>query len=388
MNKHFLLSLAFLSISQSFAYKFPDATIEDYQCDTCVNLSHAVLSKTWPITHTLTSKSNLQKSVSYRQIITAKELKEGVNFWSTGDDIVVDLIPLTTSGNAMVPRLMLSHGQKKTSFLKASSIAEHETTLGNSKKFIVTLKPSSKTELFTLSLPKTENSDKNDTFLLTVFDKNSHYSLAVNTAESAYHYGESIKVNVELSDSEKNYPFALTEAYLVKPNGQKIPVTLSQGLNHQYEATIQIKDLDNAHGAPYYIETQVSSLINGMEIKRNAHCAFSYAIPSAALQEITITPTTSDNITANVTINAATSSRYSLNMVLYQKDTHNQWIPLLINQTAQWLNSGTHTITITLPKPNVDAPLALGYFELNDYGQMETVSHYHDPISLDEIGLS
>ena len=116
---------------------------------------------------------------------------------------------------------------------------------------------------------------------------------------------------------------------------------------------------------------------------REAHTAFSYAIPSAVLREIN--PEISAPFTFKTTLDVATGSRYGIQAVLFVSDGNGHKTPIEVSQTSAWLAPGSQDLTLKFATPNKKlnaAQFSLGSIQLIDYGQMKAVFEYNDFIPI------
>ncbi|MFI4963720.1 MAG: DUF4785 domain-containing protein, partial [Legionellales bacterium] len=128
-----LVLLSAFGLTQAQAFNVPNQPIKSYECERCSALSHETLTDKWEITnqslnHTI---SNAQKSYSYQQQVTMKQLRAGVPISTLAPRAVVRITPLQSKS---VPLLnLVTPTQKVVSLKEASSDYMQDGTLGNSE---------------------------------------------------------------------------------------------------------------------------------------------------------------------------------------------------------------------------------------------------------------
>jgi hypothetical protein len=143
---------------------------------------------------------------------------------------------------------------------------------------------------------------------------------------------------------------------------------------------------ENTHGENWYIEVEVSSLLEDTSYTyRTGHAAFSYSIPSASL--ISLNKIAAKPLTFTASVDVATGSRYALQAVLFTKNAMGTTIPLETTQSASWLKPGKQNINFSFDNPTqlAEDQLLIGYVRLTDYGQMKTVYQYDQLIKLSQF---
>ena len=143
--------------------------------------------------------------------------------------------------------------------------------------------------------------------------------------------------------------------------------------------------MDYVHGENWYLEVNIRAELGQDIIRRAAHAAFSYSVPSASM--LNVRKISSKPLTFVATLNVATASRYALQSVLYKKNGKGEVKPVETSQKAQWLEPGKQIIQFTFDNSSQlsDDILYLGYLRLIDYGQLKTVYQYNAPIKLTQL---
>ena len=184
-----------------------------------------------------------------------------------------------------------------------------------------------------------------------------------------------------LSDHESDYSIQSLYVTLISPEGTRIPLDMVQAspeVPNVFKASTELLTKKSYQGENWYLETEVTSTDGTRTLKRQAHTAFSYSVPSAAIREIKTQSSKLLNFSA--TLEVATASRYALQAVLF-KEQNGKKIPVETVQAANWLEVGKQIInfsfTPTLTK-NYNGRYYLGALTIMDYGQLKPVFEYND----------
>ena len=389
MKTTHLVLMSVFYFSQIHAYNLPEQPTKSYECDECINLSHETLQDKWGISSKpLDQKvSNLRTSYSYIQRATLKQLQEGVVISTLAPGAVVRIRPLQKKS---IPQFVLKTPANKQMDLKeASALFSQNEALGDTDfaiqhQTMLQIKPELGAGKFIIK-SKTVDSKDADTYLINVYDKFSLTYLQIETDSTHYKYGDKLTATITLKDDEANYTVDDLDVVLIGPQGQEVPVKLTQIKHNKFTARATLDSELNDHGENWYIEADVETELRGLLIKRSGHTAFSYSIPSASLLSLKKLP--SKHLLFEASMDVATASRYSLQSVLFRKNSEGKIIPIETSQKAQWLTPGKHSIQFTFDNSNQlsEDSLYLGYLRLIDYGQLKPVYQYNQPVKLTQL---
>ncbi|WP_131783293.1 DUF4785 domain-containing protein [Legionella gresilensis] len=389
MSKVFSFFLAIGYLSQVWAISMPTQPLKEYECAHCDSLSHTPLSTSWPI-HDKLFKFNLtkQKSNKYHFEVTAAELQRGIPIYTLAPQAVLRIVP--NNKKIVLPDSVLYLAKSpniRLSFLEASTLSQNkslDSSLSNLDK-VIELKPEIGSGQFILSLTdftilSTER------FQIRIFDKASTSYLHVETNQPYYQYGDELITTVFLTKDKQRTLVNSIKASLLSPDGERLPITLEEIEPTLYRGKIKLNNEKNFPGQNWYVETDVNAKVGDQTINRHAHTAFSYAIPSAQVTQITRLPS---SLRFVATINVATGSRYMLQAVLFKGDSRGRKNAIEIAQTAHWIAPGYSTLIISF-KHKIDkkehSPYYLGSIQLIDYGQLKPVYEHNSPIDISHLG--
>ncbi len=383
-----ILASALVTTSAN-AFNVPKHPTKPYDCTACVKLSHESLQDKWEISESQlnTKVSNLQRSYSYREFVSLKKLQNGVSITTTAPGAVVRIVPL--DGNA-IPALKLNTPDSKVLSLKEASTLYSEDEPFGDERFssthqnILQIKQELGAGRFLLKTDDAVGTQAKN-YLISVYDKFSSSYLEVSTNAIHYQYGDILHASIALKDIIPDCSVDDIEAELIGPEGQSIPLSIKKVGVKQFDGRVKLNSEFNDRGENWYVEVSVNAKVGDHILKRSAHAAFSYTVPSASL--ISVKKLSSKPLTFLAAVDVATASRYALQSVLYRKKGKNGMVPIETSQRAQWLEPGKQLIQFTFDNSRqfAEDTLYLGYFRLTDYGQMSVVYQFNQPLKLSQL---
>ncbi len=392
MRWNYLFGLSLFCFSQVQAFQFPDQNVSAYECyDACPDLPRQAIHREWAIAdHSLRhQKPPLQKSYSYQKKVTQAELQAGVELNTLAPGAVVRISSL--SGKPIPPLQIKTRDDNILSLMDASSLSSQnqpfgDPSLNSQPQTVLQLKEELGAGPLQL-LTSEQDVNKDELYLVSVFDKYSSVYMTVETSKPEYKINEQLVATITLNDLI-DYPIDSVDAYIKTPKGDKYPLSLTKISNNQYEGRAFLTSNKNDLGENWYIDAEMKVWLGNQTVTRVGHTAFSYIIPSAKL--INIQKSTDNPLEYTATLNIAQPSRYALQTVLYYKDGQGRLHPLSTSQSAQWFEPGINQLHFKLDKGTATqydpSSLYIGYFHLIDYGQLKNVYDYDTPIRLSDLG--
>lgn len=386
----FRLFFLFISICcavKIFAFQLPEQHTKSYECSDCSRLSHETIQHQWSVATTSLQPlklNNVQKSFSYKKVVSAGELEAGVTLPTTAPGAVLRVTPIH---HKVLPKLEIVTPNKHPINLKKASFLYSENNAMDTdlQQIMFELKPELGSGEFILhsknTLTQTSTLKTNYSYTISVYEKASPFFLQVGTDSVHYQYGDTVTATISINAG--SYESNDLNAYVIDSNEQKIPLALTKIHENTFQGSIKLASELNDRGKNWHIEVDT---VGGL-IKRSGHCAFSYAIPSASLLDIK--KTSLKPLAFIATVNVATASRYALQTVLFQRNSQGEKVPVKTVQKAQWLEPGVHQIEVSFGDVNAikEQDLYLGYLRLVDYGQLKTVHQFDKPIKLTQLGI-
>ncbi|HHF7367109.1 TPA: DUF4785 domain-containing protein [Legionella bozemanae] len=387
-----LIFLSLFCCAQVNAFTLPQNPVKSYDCDICNSLAHESMQDRWKIGEFPLNKteSNIQKSYSYNQQVTAAQLQQGIHLAIHTPEAVVRIIPLQKNKSIPALELKSAKSNKFISLKDASSLYSQDEAIDESLRIgshqiMLQIKPELGMNNFIIKSKSTDSSNA-DSYLIHVFEKYSLIYLQIEPSALQYQYGDQFNALITLKDNITSYPVDDVNASLVGPDNQTIPLKIKEIKRNQFQANALLSSADNTHGGNWYIEVDVlCALGENSPIHRSGRAAFSYSIPSASL--ISIKKISSNPLTFAATVEVATASRYALQSVLYTKNSKGADLPIETVQSAQWLEPGKQIIKFSFDNSArlAEDQLSVGYLHLTDYGQLKTVYQYDPPIKLSQL---
>lgn len=398
MRSRSIVILSALTFSLAHAYTLPEhPEVLAYDCEQCEFLPREALSTAW----TLSSNKPLEHETRHQQIsrkykikTTMKQLQAGVSVYTQGPEAVIRITPLSSNSIKNPAFKIKGKSGQALSLMDASSLfakdeALAQNNLGAMGQQLLQLKPELGKGQFIITADPglMKFADEDAPYLIQVFDKNSTAYLSIATDKSHYYQGDELTVNITLTEDDYYYPVDEIEAALVNSLGEVIPISVQHMDKNVYQAKTTLNSNQNSLGVNWYVTTDVTSIIDYEVIKRHAHTAISYSIPSAAIREIHRKGTNTLEFSAHVDV--ATNSRYALQAVLFGTNNQGKIEPIQTAQSSALLTAGERKINFSFDanevQGNYKAPFYLGYLRLTDYGQFKPVFAFDKPINLSEI---
>jgi|GEM_PF-3125375 len=391
MKPAYFLLPAFLASSLN-AMTLPESTVRPYECETCDALSHAAVSSNWRIQNTSLQHDGLrqQKSRKYRVVTTRAALEKGLPLSTRAPAAVVSIAPLGKQTTPVKANFRIQKNNLDMSLNDAASllsqneaVPDSEFTTQNLAMF--QLKPELGAGKFILS-SKAAGGQANDRFVVQVLDQGSTTYLHIETNKSHYQYGDEMTATFRLQDGAYGYPIDVITASVVGPDGQAIPLTLKKEKWDTYVARIRLTDEKNTHGKNWYVEADISTILNDEEVLRHVHSAISYAIPSAAITDIKVQKGRNFDLIA--TVDVATASRYALQAVFMGTNSQGKREAIESVHSAAWLSPGQSQLNFSLSTEIANKykpPYYLASITLVDYGQLKPVYEFNKPTDIGSI---
>lgn len=370
--------LSFITgVASTHALQLPPKSILSYQCTHCPQLSHENLSLSWSIEDKPLRLSLAHEQISrkYYFLTTIEALKSGVPIYTQAPGAIIRIIPHTIT--ALNPNFYIKTTTgRKLNLQQVSSLPLEKTK----KPLIFKIKSELGRGKFFIGVEEKTQLSNASRVSVHVFDKNAPTFLKIATDKARYQHGDQLKLIITLHDERDKltYPIESIKAMLITPNEDPIELSLHETGTNTYEGRI---DLLSYHASPEhsYIIVKAFTHLKNEIIYRQAQTAFSYALPSAAIQEILPNPQDAFSFSAQVAV--STGSRYALEAVLLGKDGQGKFHPLSFVQSASWLAPGIHKVSFTFDshfKKDYNPPYYIGYLGLIDFGQLKPVYEYNN----------
>ncbi|MCW8450259.1 DUF4785 domain-containing protein [Legionella quinlivanii] len=375
-----------LAASQAMAATFPEQAVHTYPCENCALLPRVALSTHWPFTDARllkkTSPLREQQTKSYQIKVSFAQLQKGIQLPTKAAGAILRINPVQSKSSALpeIPQLLIQKDKLQYTLKEAAELMAKDEALADTpfprNGVVMQLSPSLGSGMFSLTAASGNNSPA-DEFIIHVNDIGSSAYFSVSTDKSSYRYGDVLIATIRTTD----YNADRIEGTLFSPGGTQYPLTLKEISEGVYQGKIRLTEEINSLGENWYVEAEECILLGSQELKYQAHTAFSYSLPSAALLEIK--PSGRQAFEYSAKLNVAMSSRYALQAVLLATDKQGHKIPVETAQSANWLDAGKTTLTLSF-SPDLasrySGPFYLTAIQVIDYGQIKSVFEYNNPI--------
>ncbi|ARG97208.1 DUF4785 domain-containing protein [Legionella micdadei] len=388
-----LILFALLWFGNSHAFPLPQQrSIMPYECLSCDNLPHDTLSMSWPIKGNLLPHVTKHQQTSRKYTVKAslKQLRSGVPIYTQAPGAIIRISPVNQT--LVKPEFWIKnvHGIN-ASLMEVSSLFSKDEALNNTPfagntSVLAELKPEIGAGELTISSNSVDKKNDDSQFIIHVFDRNSTTELSIQTDKARYYRGDELIATIVLNDTALDCPIDKLTVSLISPNGEITSLAATPLAPNIFQARTVLDSEINNQGANWYVEAAITSIVSDSIIKRQVHSAFSYTIPSGAVEDIAIDNPGSLSFSASIKV--ATGSRYALSAILFASDNQGKIYPIQTTQSSSWLSAGQHRIHFSFDsniKTDYKAPYYLGYIRLTDFGQMKPVFEYDAPIEITKL---
>ncbi len=359
-----------------------------------INQSRDDVSISWPLKPDLTlsetSKTFKASSKAYWLTVGGKQIQQGLKIQTTAPGAIIKLSPkpnenartdtlpeLDASQLTIIDPQGKQHSQKSAlarsatatqlnkagvSFSPGTLILQLDKTLGHGE--------------FTLKYKDINNIHQ--AYHVYVLDKDSHYSLSLQTKDDTLFYGSQLHAQIALKANQKNQQINSIETYLLSPDGEKIIVDTHLNKNGMTVANAVIDSPEDTKTGLWELHTMTTSRVNGVLIQRNAKTTFAYNHPNAALSKTVVISKgvkPNNELTLTFAVDAVSVGRFELRGTLYGTDINGKNTPMMFANSAGWREAGKSTLNLTfdlnkLPQANLKPPFEIRDLRLLDQSRM------------------
>lgn len=392
MKRYFKRGLSTACAIASFnamAFDFDAKALQTYECERCEHFSQTSLGKHWPTQNNLSNAKvqNSRPSFSYRLKTNTDTLgKQGLALNILGQRAVIRIHAKHLA--QFKNHLILQNKQGQT--ISATSIAlanpktsDNFTPWKAEETLFLQLPQSAATGQYRLRLQNMANAAGEELYV-QVIDRQSGVGMHIDTDKVFYQHGDTLKANIYINGIRQSHlPISEINAYLRNDANEAIALEVHHDKDRTW-VEYPFNELRNSQGAPWYLMVEALADVGDMTVKRNAHAAISYAIPSAAALSLKQSNSASNAIT--IRLKASVASRYQVQAVLYQKGKDGSMHPVEISEQTAFIKPGEQDITLQFDnKFKHNASYAVGNISIIDYGQMQSVFVYNGHIPMQQL---
>lgn len=380
---------AIVSIN-AMAFDFDAKTLQTYDCEQCEHFSQANLGRHWQTNGTNLGKTNIQNSrpsFSYRLKTNTDTLaKQGLALSILGQQAVVRIHAKNLVELSKYLFLQNTQGQR----MSVASLAlpnpkqsDKLTPWKTDETVFLQLPASAKQGQYRLRLSDEAKLAAQDIYI-QVIDRQSGVGMGIQTDKVFYQYGDTMKANIYINDLRQTHlPISEVNAYLRNDANETIALEVYKDKDHSW-VEYPFTELRNSQGTPWYLMVEALADVGDMKIKRNAHAAISYTIPSATA--LTAKRSQKSGNALDIKLKASVASRYQVQAVLYQKGSDGSMHPVEISEQTVFAKPGEQTVTLQFDNAlKSTAGYEVGNISIIDYGQMQAVFVYNGRIPMQRL---
>lgn len=380
--KHILLIIIFgLAANSSVGHTKNERTVSHEK----VQFSHRVDSET---TQSLKDIGVSQDSKSYYREVTGKELNQGIEVLTDGENAVIKLTPgqratPQAGAKAVVPQVpfdlelykggeMLSVQDPSIQMQKTSDSLRNSSPQLFKDSEVMKIPQAMGRGKFKLKANTKVNDD--DRFVMYVLDQNSDIKLNVDSPKSAYSQDENLVFTAAVS-SKRKLKNPTIKTVLVAPDGRRFPIK-NTGKSNRVEGNWKL-DIDTKRevGELWSLEVE-STVLNDQLVatKRIAKIALDIHPETASLDSIA-----TKSGAMNLTVNVKQRGRYEVRALVAAVDDSGKSKPVSLTYHAEWLEPGLQSIEFPIDKKQLTAskfqgPFVVQSVQLLDQSRMSSLS--------------
>ncbi len=349
------------------------------------NKSRDEASISWPLRSVLplseSSKPHKASSREYWLTVNGLQLLQGLKLQTTAAGAIVKISPMPDRNVKSSKLPVLDTGQltiidaqgKQHPQMSAMANSATADQLNNARlsfppgTVIFELKETLGHGEFTVKYHNIINPQQR--FLLYVLDKNSQYRLSVKTDDDTVFSGRQLVAQIALTDNKIIRDVSSVETFLRSPDGGKFVVDNKINKDGLVETAINIDGLDDRSIGLWELHVATKSVMNGMQVQRNAKTTFAYSQPNAKLTQtvdITRAKGLDNTLRLSFGIDAVSSGRFELRGILYGTEIDNKKVPIMFANSAGWREAGPSTLDLTFDLSKVSNSSAGKPFEIRD----------------------
>jgi hypothetical protein len=221
-----------------------------------------------------------------------------------------------------------------------------------------------------------------------VQERDSPFILRLQTDRETYLHGDIVHVHASLISGQTPVTTDRLAAFVRAPDGSAWPLELVAVGPGRYEAQHEMKSLTPTPGGLWTVQASVGiDLEAGVPVRRTAHTAFGYAVPTARLSGVVdIDVDARGGIVAELPVEIAAEGRYAIAGTLREADGDADAAGLL-SQSALHLTPGDHSIRIVfdadaVAEADLSPPFVVRDLRLLDQSRVALLQHHTEAFTI------
>lgn len=296
------------------------------------------------------------------------ELHAGVAFTTTAPGALIRISPQGDSGATLDPASVMIHsnGRVRSANAISSAVADADALQSAGMPVVkgtlaFRLAPNAGIGQMQLSTQQAHGR-----FLVQVLDAGSPLVLNLSADRDTVLVGSTITFHTAITNAGAPHGLALASGIVTAPDGYSADLHFSRNSDGSFSAAFTP---DAAHSVgPQLWEAQVfsASRSNKLVVLRDAKTAFAVSAPTAQFGSDVQLTNDANGMQIDLPVTAANASRYQISGVLFGTGADGALHPAALAQSAQWLTSGSGSISLHFDAASLNATGLHAPYELHD----------------------
>ncbi len=199
-------------------------------------------------------------------------------------------------------------------------------------------------------------------YVMHVLDVRSPVHLALQTDQASYLHGQELHVEASFEAGE----LLSAEGFITSPSGRAWPLEWETGDDGRARARLVLDGLETPAPGLWEVHASARGLADGTSVLRHTRVAFDCGIPAARLDGTAEIVGRGADLTLALGIESASASRYEVRGVLMGTDTSGTLVPVAVAHSADWLEAGVGSLSLSFDADLLEAAGVEGPFEVHD----------------------
>lgn len=223
------------------------------------------------------------------------------------------------------------------------------------------------------------NYDDNASYLVHVRENESDVVLNAQTSRQTYLAGQTLEVNASMFAGKAAMNFENLTGELIAPSGQTWPLNFANN-----QASMVLPD-GSQHPALGLWEVRVTATASHKDsvVRRDLRTAFAVGEATARLQGSAEITSTDAHLSAALDLEVVAAGRFEVRGLLYGHNEAGSLVPLAVGHSADWLEPGAGSITLSFEKQLIEesglqAPFVVRDLRLIHQNRMSLIHHQRE----------
>ncbi|MDP7591686.1 MAG: DUF4785 family protein [Litorilituus sp.] len=299
-----------------------------------------------------TNKGYSSVSDEYWFEVTGAQLKKGIAVSISEPGALIRLSGKSGTDKGLVSQntidpnsVQLFKNNKKLTSAFSQKVTAQQLATANIFPNSSALKLDSRLGTGNFILKVDQNITERQRFLVNVKEKNARHKLNLSIKKQSYLLGQDIYFSSAIKGKNQFALKAKQKASIKLPSGKMVPVTFAKKGKH---FKVQLPEVDSStkRGQLYELYIEASTVVNNIQVKRNAKVAFAVSAPTAKLHGKLVHKSNG----ANLNLEVASEGRYELSGLIYGMNNQGRHVPFMMSRSAYFLPPGNHKLLLHYDK--------------------------------------